>query len=430
MHALRNNLAAGVFVLASVALAVWVSFMLADRSGLTASKNLVIAFPLDVGAHGIKRNSPVLLAGQQVGRVLDVKVDIDSKGVPTGIRVDVEIDDRYTVFDNAVVALERPLLGSLSSINISSVGGSAAPGEPEPKPISQGGVLKGGLAPPAFLAQAGIGPQQVEDLKLSLTNLRNTLDRAAALLDEGGDVRASVAGARELIEKARQDFGTWSEQVSATLANARTASEKLDPLMADVSTGVEEARAVVKRAGEGVDAFTSVIEGNREKVNEIVANIENISRRVDRETIDLVNSSLADARDAIRVFTTTIDDAQGLLGTEAPGIRRTLANLRLVSEQLKLTAIEVRSQPWRLLHTPDTKELREQVIYDAARSFAEAASDVRASTEALRAAATPRVPGPTDAQRVQDAAKELEDSVVRYGNAEKLFLEALIRLNK
>jgi hypothetical protein len=93
-----------------------------------------------------------------------------------------------------------------------------------------------------------------------------------------------------------------------------------------------------------------------------------------------------------------------------------------MSDQLKLTAIEVRSQPWRLLHTPTTKELSTQVLYDATRAYAEAASDLRAASEALQAVQN------------QDAAAEMSEqlsrSVEKYRAAEKALMDRLIAEEK
>ena len=47
---------------------------------------------------------------------------------------------------------------------------------------------------------------------------------------------------------------------------------------------------------------------------------------------------------------------------------------------------EIRAQPWRLLKQPDKDDLMREPIYAAARSYADAVSDLRAASEALEAA--------------------------------------------
>ena len=106
---------------------------------------------------------------------------------------------------------------------------------------------------------------------------------------------------------------------------------------------------------------------------------------------------------------------------ETPSIRRTLANLRLMSDQLKLTAVEVRSQPWRLLHQPTNKELSSQVLYDATRAYAEAASDLRAASEALEA---------SSGQPSQEVVDALTQAVTKYKAAEQALMDKLIENDK
>ena len=88
-----------------------------------------------------------------------------------------------------------------------------------------------------------------------------------------------------------------------------------------------------------------------------------------------------------------------------------------MSDQLKLTSIEVRSQPWRLLHAPTNKEMSSQVLYDATRAYAEAASDLRAASEALQA---------TDGQQPAEMVEQLRGAVEKYRAAEQALMDKLI----
>jgi ABC-type transporter Mla subunit MlaD len=130
-----------------------------------------------------------------------------------------------------------------------------------------------------------------------------------------------------------------------------------------------------------------------------------------------------------------IADVDALLAEQRPNIRKAMANMRLTSDQLKLASIEVRSQPWRLLHEPDTKELATQVLYDATRSYAAAASDVRAASEALSQVSLAQRAGPTMTDA--DLAKSLADLSVRlrasmesFATAERKLLETLVNESK
>ena len=51
----------------------------------------------------------------------------------------------------------------------------------------------------------------------------------------------------------------------------------------------------------------------------------------------------------------------------------TLANVKGMSANLEAAAMEIRRNPWRLLHRPNEKELQRNSVYDAARAFVEGA---------------------------------------------------------
>src|SRR5262245_56653116 len=162
----RNNVLAGAFVVVGLVLAVWVSFMLSDTNLARGMRTFTVQFTLGDGALGLKPGSPELLAGQQVGKVQHVdfaRAPAPGGGeVVTAVNVAVEVRSDLTRYENAAIALQKPLLGTLSSINISSVGSAA--GVPTPSGISAaiepGDIVKGTIAPPGFLADAGYGPEQ------------------------------------------------------------------------------------------------------------------------------------------------------------------------------------------------------------------------------------------------------------------------------
>ncbi|MEL6797640.1 MAG: hypothetical protein AAFO89_12565, partial [Planctomycetota bacterium] len=88
-------------------------------------------------------------------------------------------------------------------------------------------------------------------------------------------------------------------------------------------------------------------------------------------------------------------------------------------------SFEVRRNPWRILQRPNTKELEGELIYNAAQSHAEAASDLEdaaASLEAVLAASdNPIVPLDTDAAAELQA--ELRDAMTRYTEAQERLLD-------
>ncbi|MFA6043565.1 MAG: hypothetical protein WC718_01150 [Phycisphaerales bacterium] len=424
----RNNILAGIFVLAGLALAVWASFVLADRAPLGGLRRFSVRFTIAGGAPGIKGGSPVTLAGQQIGRVVDVTFegspgDAAKPMSPRSVLVRVEVERRFAFYENARINIEKPLLGNLSTINISEVGdpatvANAQGGNPE---LQDNEVISGSVAPPGFLADAGLGPEQIEDIRAAIHSAKEATQRVNDLIGRAGPgVEKGIADAQAVIADVRENIKHWSERLDTISANAQAASERLTPML-------DHADKVVANADGLVDDARAVIKDNRPGVDAAVKNIESASAKLDRETISLLNDSLKDARAALTSFDTAVTRVSALLTEQKPNIARTLANLRLTSDQLKLTAIEVRSQPWRLLHEPTTKELSSQVLYDATREYAEAASDLRAASDALAAAAAPENAKQAGAEGLGDLSAKVTEALDRYRKSEKLLLEKLVR---
>jgi ABC-type transporter Mla subunit MlaD len=404
----RNNLLAGLFVVVSLVVAVWVSFLLSDRSSMAGMTRFTVRFSLEDGATGLKRGSPVLLGGQQVGRVRSVRFARDPAGKVGGVDVGVEVRADLTLAEDAGVYLQLPLLGTLSSINISSVGTAAAPA------LDEGDVVFGRLAPPAFLAQAGFGSEQAAQLRASLTAMESAINRVAQLVETGGPkVEASLNDAQRLLADLRERLAAWSQHLDKTAANIEEASGRLNPMLTSAESTVAEAR-------ETIGQMRTLVADNRERLGQIITNLESATAKLDGQTIDRINAAVEQGRGALEVFASALTRVSTLVSEETPSLRRTLANLRLMSDQLKLTAVEVRSQPWRLLHQPTTKELSTQVLYDSTRAYAEAASDLRAAAEAVQVASA------NPAHDLTALTEQLGSAMSKYRQAEQALMDKLI----
>jgi ABC-type transporter Mla subunit MlaD len=429
-HSNRNNVLAGLFVIASIVLGVWVAFMLTDRGPGAGGMPFFIRFSIDEGAAGLQRGSPVLLGGVQVGRVKGVAFETTPNGEATGIKVEVEVRPDVVLNEDAGVYLEKPLLGSLSSINIASVGSPLMSGfQGASARIEKGDVVMANLAPPGFLAQAGFGPEQVRQLQSTLKGLEKSVVNVEQLIDKGSpEITAAVSDMRATVTQARASFSEWDASVKRTLASAEgaaaeveKASKQAEPLMTDARAAVASGRAML-------DDARAIVSDNRGRIEEIIANVNDATGKINTETVMLLNDALRDARGAMSQAQQAIGDVQSLIAEQRPNIRAGMANFRLTAEQLKLTAVEVRSQPWRLLHQPTNKELSSQVIYDATRSYAEAASNVRSAAEVLSELSL-RPGTMSDAEltkKLGEVGQELVNSMQDFRKAEDGLLQKLI----
>jgi len=381
----------------------------------------VVRFPVDQGAAGIAEGSPVLLGGQQVGRVLGVGFS----GEPSAfVDVRVEVRGDVALYESASVYLDKPLLGSLSSINITSVGSASDVFGGASARVEKDEVVLAG-ASPGLLAQAGLGAEQIEQVKRTLENLDKSMLRLAGLVDKSSpDIESAIADARILVGDAKVSFANWDKQIDTTLGNAEKASGRIDPLFTKVETSIDNATRVFEEA-------RAIVSDNRTRIEDILKRAESVITKIDTESITHLNEALKDARGAMAQAQQAISDVESLIVEQRPSIRKSLANMRLTTDQLKLTAIEVRSQPWRLLHEPDTKELSTQVLYDATRSYALAASDVRAASEAISQVSLSQRSGATlgDAELTKtltDLSQRLQASMQGFQDAERKLLETLV----
>ncbi|MBL8761977.1 MAG: hypothetical protein JNL50_11820 [Phycisphaerae bacterium] len=422
----RNNMLAGLFLVTGVVLAVVVSFVLSGLGDKLEQRTAYMGIcTLADGAAGIKPGSLVLLGGQPVGKVekVELKPDPDAPGM-LAVHVTAGVRAGITLYDDAEFHIERPLLGSSATINISAVGTpGTTPIQGANRVLEAGERVRLTPAPPSFLAQAGFGDEEVkkvqtiiDDAQVAVEKLSRSIDRASPRVEAAiEDVAASVAD-------IRRQLPGWSGRVDATLANAEKASERLDPMLGEAQQGVADARAIIKGVGEDLDRWDPTITSIFDNADAAVAKVNN-------ETVDKFNTTLDDARTALDEFTSAAKSTGALVKEQSPNLRRAMANARLMSDQLKLAAIEIRSKPWRLLYTPSPKESEATVLYDATRAYADAVSDLRAASEALESSMAGAAGGGATVDRatIEELTARLRDAFQEYRGAEEHLMDKLVK---
>ncbi|HRQ73302.1 MAG TPA: MlaD family protein [Phycisphaerales bacterium] len=415
----RNNLIAGLFLLGGVLLAVVASFVLTDFAGaLTRTNTYVVRFDILQGATGLDRDAEVRLGGQPVGTVADIDFD-DEAGY--AVKVTIKIRRDIPLYADARIHLEVPLLGSASVINIVSLGTEQA------GPAT--GPIEGRLAPPALLAQAGYGDEQRTQLQSILDRLDKGTEKMMKFVDDADpdltkNVSQIVADVRDVVRDARERWPEWSASITTTIERSNEFSAKLRDL-------ADRAGPVLDK-GEGLlDSARSAIDDNRPRIDRIVENVESVTAKVNDEWIPRGTHLLDRATTGVDRFTEIGDEAYTLVRANRPTIDGILADSRLAADQLKLATVEIRSQPWRMLHRPSTKELETQLLYDSARSYAAAVSDLRAASQALDALLVSAQARPTlsasEAEQIAGWRDQLVRAFARYAEAEQRLLDQMMQ---
>lgn len=425
----RNNILAGGFLLSAVVLGVLASFVLSDaKDRLRASDEYTVRFSIAQGATGIQEGSPVLLGGQPVGKVTAVEIKTGVGDAATGggaIDVQVTVHAEYRLADNALIYLEKPLLGTLTSINIASVG-SVETVKPEqqigPGPeLAPGETIHGAIAPPSFLADAGLGGDQVAALRRIIEQAEATLNQVSELLEKNSEpITATVADIRSATGQFAQKVPGWTERVDSILSQANATTQELPNLGKSAQGLIDDGRSLVADA-------KGLLNDNRPKLNQFVDDVAASAASI-RNNIDPL---VTRASDALASFDSLSQRLDTIVATETPNVRRTLANARLASDQLKLALLEIRAQPWRLLVQPDTKELQEQLLYDSARSYAASLSDLRAASEALEVMVSEGAAAPgISLEDVTAQKKALDDALARYRQAEQALFDQIQKTSR
>ncbi len=479
----KMNLIAGVFLLLGIVLTVAATFRLKNLS-TEPTTTYRVALRLNTGSAGMEAQAAVRIGGQRVGRVNKVEtktraelgadwarveaaqegfrqrrgVEVPSvpKTLPSGraapesiedhegrpkdydalfgdgpiVVIEIEVPSKFEIYQDARVDLDVPLLGSGASLNIPYTGNPDA-GRP---PLADGDFLVGQLGSPLLLYQAGLDPEKVweivDNIQATSRLVREEMAPDAKDLLRSvhetweSDGRGIITDVRDVTSGARDAWPTWKGDIDHTLANARNASDRFDSTMDNVEQLTGTARDGVDAFKEGVTLARDVIQENRDNVRETIASAKRTMRDIETTTRPNVDETL-DGYQALA------EQAGSYLAQYKPVLDQVMANVRLASGQLRLLAIEIRAQPWRVLHRPDTKELETQLLYDSSRAYASAVSDLRAASESLEAMLDRAdTGGAVDPSQLQGLNSDLQQAFERYRDAERALLDRMIEDSK
>lgn len=392
-----NAVRAGLFVVVSVLLAVFIIVVLSGvREKLKPATAYTVRFDLAVGAQGLSEGSEVRVGGQKVGQVSSVRftapgAEDGSDAMPTSVDVRIRIPRKLRLHEGALAQLEVPLLGSTSVLNFPNLGNPAAP------MIERGGVIPGRLAAPAFLSSAGYGAEQSKQVQQIIAGLNEFVV----------NVNENIAPDVDAVVKDFRDrSGNWFDHFDATAAGAN----------------------------ELIASLREMVDANRPSIDRTIANAESFSGKADEiatrardELVDAALAMLEDGRTTANEARQLVSDTNKLFREETPNIRMSMANLRLTADQFKLASMEIRRAPWRLLYRPDTKELEYELLYDSARAYADAVSNLRSASASLESAtSSDRSAQALDGQTIGELSQRVSAAFDEYQFAEEKFLGLLL----
>ncbi len=430
----RNNVVAGLFLIGSILLAVAISFILSDITDQFGSKkSYVFRFDTSVGVTGLQPGADVTFGGLSVGTVKSIEpnrvADPD-----TGIEVirshDVFVDlvSDLVLYEDAYADLTLPMLGGVSKINIPSPGtGSYAGGPADANAVlDENESLRGRFAP-SILTQLGFTTedaikiqQTIDDVKqitASTNEVTSSFQRMTESLEmpfiEGvGDGRTTIANIREFTDNLNGEEG-WSGRVDGIFEGTQAAVDKVSPAIDEAQMMISDARSMVSE--------------NRPKIGRILDNVQQTTERVRFDSMGRLDELLDKGSLALGSYKEVAQNANELIAVNRPKVDATLDSVRSIGVNSELFIEELRAQPWRILKKPNKEELAREPIYEAARAYASAVSDLRIASEALDSAVLTVTESGTPASAAELAriSNIVESAYGRYEEAERGLLEKL-----
>ena len=379
-----NSVRAGAFLITSAFVGLVVILILSKSALFTRKSDYQVRFTMDEGVAGLDAGAEVRVSGLKVGRVVRIEQRFEAEEILVHIQMNADI----TLFKDAQVIRSQPLLGNYSWLNFSNLG-SKAKGKLEPGETIDAKTSGGLLA-------TIVGPQNAGRTTEMFTNMvafTASLDDFARV-QYPKSVVPMLDDAATAVATLRKDYEGWRGDITSSLKDASLSMKKLDTSMDDAVVTVKEARLAMEHFRE---------------VN-----------------IKQIDALLTDAQEGTERFASAMENLDIELTARIPDLRAMMWDLRQSATQVKLATMEVRRSPWKLLYRPSGDELARENLYESARAFAIASSDLRVTGETLRATVddTPERFS-SDPKFRETLRTQVLQSVERYEIAQKRLFDVL-----
>lgn len=400
MNARRNALKVGV-VTVIVAAAFFTILLWISQSSGGPHKTIRIQFESSPSMPSLSAGSPVLVGGQRVGRI--AQVDLEPylhKDPKTGTQIQryhvwvvAEIWDKIVLREDCKAIAEGPPLGGEGILKL-AVGWS---------PQEFTGEYIVGSEPAGFAAILstlqgefdGSNPESLLGQIKAQLNPEESKSLLAKLLKSADDVNAMTAALGK--ELSAQDKATLLAKIHGIIdnMNGMTGSLRAEMEAGNRDALIGKVHIAMDSVTSGLSTVTRILTSNEASINQSLKNIETTTGNIAVETdASRPGSLLAQFKKAGDELTRALEDIHTVTSTtrevvilNRENIDKMLMNFKESSDHLKNGLKYVLRHPWRIFNEPALKDIKQQAIFDAARSFAEAATRVDDAASQLRALA-------------------------------------------
>lgn len=253
-----------------------------------------------------------------------------------------------------------------------------------------------------------LGPTDAKKASGAMQNIEEFTNFLTEVPDEWNtEVMPMLTDARNTVGQVRSDYTLWSKKIGETIVNIDQASKKLDEAM-------DEAAPMLAQANEGMTRINGILKDNTPRIDDSMQNILAITKdgrvvmdEFRTKTMTRIDEILVSGLNGVKSLDDSLRKINEELILRMPDVSLTLANLREATGQLKLTTLEVRRNPWKLLYTPTSEVLEHENLYESARSYVMATSELESAALAFKSVFEL-------APKTLEDRPELRDEVVKY----------------
>jgi len=258
----------------------------------------------------------------------------------------------------------------------------------------------------------------IDDLKAMTLSLRNTVDP-----DRDDAVMAKVHSILDHLNAITRAIGqqleTGDEQMLMTKLHRNL--DLLNRGLADVVDTIEENRADLRATVRSTSQVAARLDET------VLPAVEQELTRADAASLlAKAHGVFEDLNTALANFNAVSDRARRVAVLAEDPVLTLVRNAKEASDHLKAAAKDLRRHPWKLIHQPDDTELKQALIFDAVREFADAAGsldDAVGRLKALHEAGGEDLSG--DDPTLRAFREELDAATERFSAAEKALWKQL-----
>ena len=409
----RSELTAGIFTILATILLVGVVFWLgAVDIFKPAAQEAWFYVELDKGEQGLKPGAQVKITDVEVGKIADVRLDLESGRT---FYVVALFDEQTKVYSDAKARVKAAFVGGGAILQILDCGGKSsmqAAGKGHPVKIQPGDFDK-------MLSQFdSLGGEVSTLLKTVSGEMDKGRDGSAmhkihAMMDV---LEGSLASIRKELNAGNE--AAMMAKLHQTVGHLRDIAAQAKPKVKSVLDGVDTAIVSAKPkvdklldgAGELVDELTRLTKGD---IAKIIGQLRKVSDLMVPIVVKVAKLS---------------EGAEGMISANREKIDEIIDNVGHVAANLKSASKEIRRSPWRLLYQPKKGELHSQNIHDAARSFSNGAAQLDQALTRLKGLAVSHPKGiPAGDPQLKKIAEQIKETFEKFTDAENALWKELLK---